>query len=292
MKGETRKLHEPEVFQAIAELRARVAGAKKDGKSVGLVPTMGALHAGHISLVDAAERECDEVVVTIFVNPTQFGPSEDFAKYPRMLENDLKLLTRAKRVIVFAPEREEIYRDGDATKVVVSGVTEKWEGAIRPGHFSGVATIVLKLFNIVQPDMAFFGQKDYQQLQLIRRMTADLDLPIRIRMAPTVREPDGLAMSSRNAYLSPEERRRALVLSRALRTGAERFNAGERDAKDLTSAMLAVLAEESRVTLDYLAIVDAETLEPVERIDGGAVLLIAARVGATRLIDNWLLEGG
>jgi pantoate--beta-alanine ligase len=279
----------PSVLTTGAEIFAAATAARRAGKRVGLVPTMGALHAGHLSLVEAARRECDAVAVTIFVNPTQFGPHEDFARYPRPLANDLKLLAPLAVDWVFAPPEGEIYRPGHSTFVEVGPVSQRLEGALRPGHFRGVATVVLKLFQLVPADLAFFGQKDYQQSLVIRRMTADLDLPIAIRTCPIVREPDGLALSSRNAYLSADERRQALALSRSLRAAADAY-ARQRDAAAIEAAMHAVLAAEPALAVDYAVLADCETLEPIEKIGGPCVALVAARVGRTRLIDNQLLE--
>jgi pantoate--beta-alanine ligase len=273
----------------IADLRAHVQRARDDGRKVGLVPTMGALHEGHLSLVDAARRECSFVIVTIFVNPTQFGPHEDYERYPRSLEQDLALLDSRGADLVFVPAREEMYRAGHATSVFVDRLSVRWEGEVRPGHFQGVATVVLKLFHAAMPDVAWFGQKDYQQLLVIRRMTADLDLPIEIRMCPTVRDADGLALSSRNAYLSADERRRGLSLPLALRRAAEMFNAGERDAGRITATMQEILAA-APVEQDYAAIVDGETLDPIDPARPGSIAIVAARVGKTRLIDNHILD--
>ena len=276
---------EPRIVTAVADLQAKVRTARCEGKRIGLVPTMGALHEGHLSLVDSARLECSYTVATIFVNPTQFGPGEDYAKYPRPLERDLALLASHCVDLVFMPTREEMYPAGHATSVSVERLTARWEGEIRPGHFRGVATIVLKLFHAAAPDIAYFGQKDYQQLAVIRRMTADLNLPIEIRMCPIVRYADGLALSSRNAYLSSEERRRGLSLSQSLRCAAELYGGSQRDAGLIVAAMKEILAA-APVELDYAAIVDPETLEPLEEVRPGAVALVAARVGATRLIDN------
>jgi len=279
----------PPVVTTVAGLRSQVRTARQNSKRIGLVPTMGALHAGHLSLVEAAKRECSFSVATIFVNPTQFGPSEDYARYPRTLEQDLSLLGDRGVDLVFAPQREEMYRAGHSTYVDVQGPTNRWEGEVRPGHFQGVATIVLKLFHAAEPDVAFFGQKDYQQYVVIRRMTADLDLPIEIRACPIVRDADGLAMSSRNTYLSADERRRALSLSQCLQRGAELFAQGERDAAKIVKTMMHVLSQ-APVEIDYVAIVDPDTLEPVAEVKSASVALVAARVGKTRLIDNHILE--
>jgi pantoate--beta-alanine ligase len=275
----------PATVATIGELREQTEHARRQGKRIGLVPTMGALHEGHLSLVDAARRECSLTIATIFVNPTQFGPGEDYERYPRSLEQDLSLLAPRGVDLVFAPSREEMYRADHATSVSVDRLTARWEGAIRPGHFQGVATIVLKLFHAATPDVAYFGQKDYQQLLVIRRMTADLDLPIEVRMCPIVRDADGLAKSSRNAYLSADERRRGLSLYQSLDSAARLFGEGERNAGRIVAAMQEILAA-AAVELDYAAIVDPETLEPIDEAQPGSVALVAARVGRTRLIDN------
>ncbi len=275
-----------EVFERIADLRAwRRAGAG----SLGLVPTMGYLHAGHLALVERARGENDRVVVSIFVNPTQFGPQEDFNRYPRDLERDLALLREARVDAVFAPSVAEMYPPGFATYVEVGDVTERLEGAARPGHFRGVATVVTKLFNIVQPDRAYFGQKDAQQLVVIRKMVADLAIPVEVVAVPTVREPDGLALSSRNVYLSPEERRAAVALSQSLFAARDRFQAGERDAEALRETVRALVAREPLVRLEYVSVADPETLEELSTVGDRALVSLAARVGATRLIDNVLL---
>jgi pantoate--beta-alanine ligase len=234
--------------------------------------------------------QCDFVVVSIFVNPTQFGPQEDFAKYPRNLDADLKLCAEAGADVVFYPSVETIYPQGFATYVDVTGLSDVLEGKFRPGHFRGVTTIVLKLFNIVQPDIAYFGQKDYQQQTIIRRMCAELNLPIEIRVCPTVREPDGLALSSRNAYLAAEERRSALALSKCLRLAQERLAAGERDLARVRSEMFELLTKTSRVRAEYATVVHPETLEEVPEVLPKLVAVVAARVGTTRLIDNLILE--
>lgn len=276
----------PPVVAEPAELRARVRVARRAGLRIGCVPTMGALHAGHVSLVEASARECGFTVATIFVNPTQFGPHEDFQRYPRTLAADLDALSGRGCDLVFAPAVETIYAPGHATFVEPGGVALPWEGERRPGHFRGVATVVLKLFQLVQPDAAYFGQKDYQQSLVVRRMVADLDVPVEIRVCPIVREPDGLALSSRNVYLSPAERREALALSRGLRQARARFEAGERRADALRAALWAELAASPGVAVEYAEVVDAETLASLAVLDRPAVALVAARVGTTRLIDN------
>jgi pantoate--beta-alanine ligase len=250
---------------------------------------MGALHEGHLSLVRAAKTKCDAIAVSIFVNPTQFGPTEDLAKYPRQFECDRDLLEREGVDILFAPSVEEIYPNGAVTWVLVDGLSDKLDGRSRPGHFRGVTTVVAKLFNIIEPNAAFFGQKDAAQLAVIRRMVRGLHFPVEIVACPIVRELDGLAMSSRNAYLSQEERGRALALQRSLRRAEAEFQSGQRIVAELISAALEVLASEPEVALDYLEVVNPDTLESVERITQPALLALAARVGSTRLIDNALL---
>jgi pantoate--beta-alanine ligase len=250
---------------------------------------MGALHAGHLSLVRAAKVSCDAVAVSIFVNPKQFAPSEDFAKYPRTFEADCAALEKEGVDIIFAPAVEEIYPQGESTWVTVEGITDRLDGRSRPGHFRGVTTVVAKLFHIIEPDAAFFGQKDAAQVAIIRGMVRDLHFPLKIVVCPIIREPDGLAMSSRNVYLSPEERTRALVLHSCLLRIEEEFGAGERNAAALITSGLAPLKSEPLVRLDYLEIIDPDTLEPIECIDRLALAAVAAYVGSTRLIDNLLL---
>jgi pantoate--beta-alanine ligase len=278
------------VVETIAAARAAVeAASRAAGRPLGLVPTMGFLHEGHLSLVRAARRECATVAVSIFVNPTQFGPREDFAAYPRDPERDLAFLREARADLVFAPPVAEVYPPGFDTFVTVGGVTERLEGAARPGHFRGVATVVAKLFQVLQPDRAYFGQKDAQQVVVIRKLVADLAIPVVVVALPTVREPDGLALSSRNVYLSPEERRAAPALWRALRAAEARWQAGERDAERLREAMRSVLAAEPLVRVDYVSVADAATLVELARLEGPALASLAAYVGRTRLIDNVLL---
>jgi pantoate--beta-alanine ligase len=264
--------------------------ARPDGRPSGFVPTMGALHEGHMSLVRAAMAECRPVVASVFVNPTQFGPSEDFQKYPRTLAQDSKKLEDAGVDFLFAPAPEEMYPRGFRTWVNVEGLSERLEGRVRPGHFRGVTTVVLKLLEIVQPQKAFFGRKDAQQARLIGQMARDLHLDSDIVVCPIVREPDGLAMSSRNAYLRPEERRAATVLYRALDGARQAIARGERDAPSLVAAMREVLRTEPLAETDYVELVDAETLEPVTRLRGVCFALLAVRIGATRLIDNLMIE--
>ena len=274
-----------QVLQTIAEVR----GARRGLGDLGLVPTMGYLHAGHLSLVERAKAECAAVAVSIFVNPTQFGPNEDLSRYPRDLPRDLQMLEAAGVDLVFAPEPSEIYPPGFATEIRVGGVTDVLEGAVRPGHFAGVATVVAKLFNIVQPTRAYFGQKDAQQSVVIRKLVRDLDLPVEIVVAPTVREADGLALSSRNSYLTPEQRAAAPTIFRALTAARVLFDGGERDAEALRQAMRATIAAQPDMRIDYVSVADPQTLQELSRVDRAALASMAVRLGATRLIDNLLL---
>ena len=264
--------------------------ARAEGRPVGFVPTMGALHEGHMSLVRAAMAECQPVIASIFVNPTQFAPGEDLQKYPRTFEADRKRLEEAGVGYLFAPEAVQMYPQGFRTWVNVEGLSDRLEGRVRPGHFRGVTTVVLQLLEIVQPQKAYFGRKDAQQARLIQQMARDLHLDSEILMCPIVREPDGLAMSSRNAYLSPEERRAATVLHRALDGARRAVEHGERDALWLVAAMREIIRDEPAAQIDYVELVDAETLEPVPRLRRTCLALLAARLGATRLIDNLLIE--
>lgn len=273
----------------IDEARAASRAAQQSHKSLGLVPTMGALHEGHLSLVRAAKAQCDSVVSTIFVNPTQFGPTEDFAKYPRMFDRDRERLEKEGVDLLFAPSVEEMYPAGASTFVTVEGLSERLCGKSRPGHFRGVTTIVSKLFNIVEPDAAFFGQKDAAQVAIIRRMVRDLNIPVEIVPCPIVREPDGLAMSSRNAYLDPQQRGVALVLHRSLMQVEELFKNGEDASGKLIDAGKQIFQQEPSVRLDYLQIVDPNTLEPVPQVQKPALVAVAAFLGSTRLIDNVVL---
>ena len=261
-----------------------------EGQLVGLVPTMGALHEGHLSLVRAAQQQCSPVVVSIFVNPTQFGPSEDFQKYPRQMEQDRARLEELRVNYLFAPTAAEMYPDGFRTWVQVEGLSERLEGRSRPGHFRGVITVVLKLFEVVQPHFAYFGRKDAQQARIIRQMATDLNLDTQIVLCPIVREPDGLALSSRNAYLKPEERRAATVLSRALQAAQQEIAAGERDTARLLAVICQVIAAEPLASPDYVEIVDADTFEPVTRLRRACLVLLAVFVSGTRLLDNMLVE--
>ena len=276
------------VARTIPELRA----ARGAFPRLGLVPTMGFLHAGHMSLVLRARAECGAVAVSIFVNPTQFAPGEDLSRYPRDMPRDLALLEAAGVDLVFAPEPAEIYPPGYASRVEVGPVSEPLEGARRPGHFAGVATVVAKLFNIVTPTRAYFGQKDAQQAAVIRRMARDLDMPLEVVVGETVREPDGLALSSRNVYLSEDDRAAAPVLFRALDRARRLHGGGERDAGALRRAMLSTLASEPRVETDYVSVADPVTLRELDRVDAGALLSLAARIGRTRLIDNVMVGEG
>jgi pantoate--beta-alanine ligase len=275
----------------IAPLRQAVAEARRGGRTIGLVPTMGALHAGHLSLIEAARAETGFVVVSIFVNPTQFGPNEDLARYPRPLERDLELCGEARVDLVFHPRPEVMYPPDFRTFVEITGLQDVLCGASRPGHFRGVATVVLKLFNLVQPDRAYFGQKDAQQTRILGQMVRDLNVPVEIRVCPIVRESDGLALSSRNGYLGAEERRRATVLHRTLTEAQRRIEAGERDAAKVRQAMVEQIASVSGAVLDYAAVVDADSLQALNRIDAGrsVLLALAVRFGGTRLIDNLLI---
>ena len=279
------------VLATIDEMRAASRAARRERKRLGFVPTMGALHQGHLSLVRAARASSDLVVVSIFVNPTQFGPKEDLAKYPRSLERDCRMLEREGVEFAFAPSTEEMYPAGAVTWVTVEELSGKLDGRSRPGHFRGVTTVVSKLFHIVEPEQAFFGQKDAAQVAIVRRMVRDLHLPVEIVVCPIVREPDGLALSSRNAYLNGEERKRALVLYASLERVRQLVESGERDGSRLVAAGREEFARESNQTvrLDYFEIVDPATLDPVRDVSGGALAAVAAYVGNTRLIDNLLL---
>ena len=278
------------VCHSIDEISAARRAARRDGKSLGLVPTMGALHDGHLSLVRAARDQCDVVVASIFVNPLQFGPSEDLAKYPRDFERDRELLKQEGVDFIFAPSVEEMYPEGAVTYVTVEGLSGKLCGRSRPGHFRGVTTVVAKLFNIVQPDRAYFGQKDAAQSTIIRRMVRDLNIPVQVVVRPIVREPDGLAMSSRNAYLDPPQRQAALVLHRSLMAVQGRFDQGEHKVRVLIEAGKQAFAAVPSICLDYFEIVDPETLDPVDDLSCGALVAVAAFVGKARLIDNIVLE--
>lgn len=280
------------IATTIAEVRAQVAAWKKEGLTVGLVPTMGYLHEGHASLVDEAVRQCDRVVASVFVNPTQFGPNEDLEDYPRDFDRDKALLEAHGCHLVFHPSVEEMYPEGAATYVeILSDMPKQLCGKTRPIHFRGVCTVVSKLFNIVTPDKAFFGQKDAQQLAILRRMVRDLSYGIQLVGCPIVREADGLAKSSRNTYLNPQERQAALVLSQAVKLGQELVAQGERDAAKLVAAMSAHIAAQPLARIDYVEAVDGVTMEPVETLQGTVLVAMAVYIGKTRLIDNFIVEG-
>jgi pantoate--beta-alanine ligase len=273
-------------IRTVADLRRELKGRE----DVGLVPTMGYLHEGHLSLVRRAREDCETVVVSLFVNPKQFGAGEDLDAYPRDEERDARLAEECGADILFAPSLDEVYPDGFSTRVEIEGLTDVLCGAARPGHFAGVTTVVTKLFNMVQPDVAYFGQKDAQQALVIRKLVRDLDMPVRVEVCPTVREPDGLALSSRNAYLSPEERERALGLNRALRAAEETVAAGRVAADDVLAAARDQL-QQAGIEPEYLELRSAKDLAPVERVNGSTLLAVAAQVGRARLIDNTILTG-
>lgn len=281
---------QPKLVRTVAQLRGTLDAVRRQGKRIGLVPTMGALHEGHLSLVRASKAECDFTVVSIYVNPSQFGPQEDLAEYPHTLAADLEALAGCGAELAFAPGDEEVYGAGHSTWVEVGPLAEPLEGRFRPGHFRGVATVVLKLLNMVGPQAAYFGQKDYQQALVIRRMVEDLDVPVQIRTCATVRHPDGLAMSSRNGYLSPDARGRALVLYKSLQSAAQLLGQGQRDAAAIAGRMRQVIATAEDARIDYLALVDPESLQPVAEITGPTLAAVAVTIEGTRLIDNCLLE--
>ena len=275
-----------QVIETVAALRQYLKTQRAAGKQIGLVPTMGYLHAGHLSLVHAARQDCDVVVMSIFVNPRQFGPQEDLESYPRDMERDLRLAREEGVDVVFTPGIEEVYPSGYQTEVSVETLTQPLCGASRPGHFNGVTTVVAKLFNMVGPDRAYFGQKDYQQAIVIQRMVTDLNMPLTIVVCPIVREDDGLAMSSRNAYLSADERRAALVLSRALQLAETRIAAGERQPERLEASLRELITAEPLARIDYVTVCDPQTLQAVDRLADAVLVALAVFVGATRLIDN------
>jgi pantoate--beta-alanine ligase len=275
-------------IRTVAEMRAHAARARDAGLTVGLVPTMGAFHGGHHALIRAARAQCDEVIVSLFVNPSQFNDPADLAAYPRSEERDAAEASELGADVLYAPPVEEVYPDGFATMVRVAGLSDVLEGAVRgPGHFAGVCTVVTKLLNVVAPDIAYFGQKDAQQVAVLRRMVRDLDIPVELAVLPTVREPDGLAMSSRNVLLAPDERSRAVALSRALHAAETAIGGGERDPDAVAAAARAAM---DGVEPEYLALVDPESFEPVPVVDGGVLVAVAARIGATRLIDNTSIQ--
>jgi pantoate--beta-alanine ligase len=279
--------------RTVAELREALAPERRAGRTIGLVPTMGALHEGHLALLRRAREQSDVLVMSLFVNPAQFAPSEDLGAYPRDEGRDSELAAQEGVDVLFAPDVDEVYPPGFDTTVSVGGVTETLEGAPEhrgPGHFAGVTTVVTKLFNMVGPDVAYFGQKDAQQALVIRRLVADLDIPVRIEVCPTVRDPDGLALSSRNAYLSPEERERALGLSRALRAAEQAVAAGRVEADDVLAAAREQLISHG-IDPEYLELRSSKDLSPVQRVNGSTLLAVAARVGHARLIDNTILGG-
>jgi pantoate--beta-alanine ligase len=272
--------------RTVAALRKAIAAWRAQGLRVGFVPTMGAIHEGHLSLVRRARRSCDRVVASIFVNPLQFGPTEDFARYPRPVHHDRSLFAGAGVDLLWEPAIAEIYPAGDCTRVRVGGLTETLEGAARPGHFDGVTTVVMRLLNAVQPDELWLGQKDAQQATVLERMIADLLVPVRVRRGPTVRERDGLALSSRNAYLGAEERAQAVALSLGLRAARERLVAGERSAARIVKVVRSAWHHFPLVREDYVAVVDAASMEPLRTVRGRVLVAVAARVGPARLIDN------
>lgn len=279
-------------LEGIPELRRWVRDARSAARRVALVPTMGYLHEGHLRLVDEARRRAEAVVMSVYVNPLQFGPNEDLARYPRDLARD-RTLARARGVdALFAPADAVMYPPGSEIRVIPGPTADRWEGAARPGHFAGVLTVVAKLFHLVEPDVALFGRKDIQQAVLVRQMVRDLDWPLEVVVVPTVREADGLALSSRNAYLSPAQRRQAVTLSAALGAAHQAFVAGERRAAALDALVRGRIGAEPALRLEYLAVVEPRTLTPVETVDAGTVLALAARLGRTRLIDNIILGEG
>jgi pantoate--beta-alanine ligase len=277
------------VAATIAEIRAAIREARDQGARIGFVPTMGALHSGHISLVERSRRECDYTVMSIFVNPLQFAPTEDLSRYPRPIEDDERMASEAGVDLLFRPAVDEMYPAGRTITVTAGNLGANWEGKSRPGHFDGVLTVVAKLFNIVQPGVAVFGRKDLQQSALVNALVRDLDMPLEIVVAPIVREPDGLALSSRNRYLGADDRKRALVLSRALREVKSRYSAGEKNSAALEAAGREILASEGEVKPDYFAVIDDKTFVRPDVASDASSVIVAARVGSTRLIDNMSL---
>lgn len=278
------------IAKTIKEVRDIIKKEKSKGKTIGFVPTMGYLHEGHLSLVRRAKEETDFVVVSIFVNPLQFGPKEDFKEYPRDLERDIKLLEEVKADLLFAPEVEEMYPPGYKTYVEVTEITDVLCGASRPGHFKGVTTVVAKLFNIVKPDKAFFGQKDAQQVAVIKKMVKDLNMDLEIVPVPTVREEDGLAMSSRNVYLNTEERKAAPILYKSLQRAKELIEKGEKNSTTILKEMEEMISKEPLAKIDYIEIVDGETLKRKDKVEGNILIALAVKIGRTRLIDNIQME--
>ena len=279
-----------EVITKINEMRTRVLSVKDRKRSIGFVPTMGALHDGHISLIRSAREENDELVVSIYLNPTQFDSSEDFDKYPRQLNKDIEIIRKENADVIFTPCTEEMYPDGFCTHVTQDKLTDALCGGVRPGHFNGVTTIVTKLFNIIDPDRAYFGQKDYQQSAIIKRLVADMNMDVDIRVCPTVREEDGLALSSRNKRLSLEDRKDALCIHGSLQKAGAMFASNVRDAKDIVEEMTSVIKKTKQTRIDYISIVNVDTLEDLSFINGRALAAVAVWIGNTRLIDNTILE--
>jgi pantoate--beta-alanine ligase len=278
------------VAKTIDEIRTLVKQARSQGKTIGFVPTMGALHAGHVSLIEAAKKQTDFVVVSIFVNPTQFGPNEDFDKYPRTFDSDIEICQKAGVETVFAPSVQEMYSTEQLTWVNIGKLADVLCGASRPGHFRGVATVCAKLFNIVKPDVAFFGQKDAQQAIIIKRMVADLNMPLEIVVCPTVREPNGLAMSSRNKYLSQEQRQDTAAIYASLQKAEQLIRAGEKNSKNIIAAMHQILRRTGSIQTEYVHIVDAATLADMQVVRGQVLIAVAVRIGPARLIDNILMD--
>jgi len=279
------------VVRSIKQMLGISKEARTQGKSIGFVPTMGALHAGHLSLIRKARKENDFVAVSIFVNPAQFGPKEDFKKYPRNLKLDAKLCKKEGVDIIFYPSAKEIYPEGYKTYVKVEDLSKVLCGSARPGHFRGVATVVTKLFNLVHPDIAYFGQKDAQQAIIIKKMVSDLNMPVKIKVMPTVREKDGLAMSSRNMYLNPRERKDAVVLSQALNLSGDLIKSGIRDSRKIVNRMSQLIKTKKTAKVDYISIVDLESLKPLKKITGNCLIALAVWIGKTRLIDNIIKHG-
>ena len=279
-----------EVITKINEMRTRVLSVKDRKRSIGFVPTMGALHDGHISLIRSAREENDELVVSIYLNPTQFDNSDDFDKYPRQLNKDIEIIRKENADVIFTPCTEEMYPDGFCTHVTQGKLTDALCGGVRPGHFNGVTTIVTKLFNIIDPDRAYFGQKDYQQSAIIKRLVADMNMDVDIRVCPTVREEDGLALSSRNKRLSLEDRKDALCIHGSLQKAGAMFASNVRDAKDIVEEMTSVIKKTKQARIDYISIVNADTLEDLSFINGRALAAVAVWIRNTRLIDNTILE--
>ena len=277
------------LIKSVKKMQEIAKRGKGNGKRVGFIPTMGFLHAGHLSLVRVSKRECDITVVSIFVNPTQFGPKEDFGKYPRDISRDMRLLKGLKVDIVFCPKAEEMYGKDFSAFVEVKGLSEVLCGAGRPGHFRGVTTVVAKLFEIVKPDLAYFGRKDYQQQLIVKKMVSDLNMDVKIKALPTVREVDGLAMSSRNAYLSVEERKEATILYTSLKLAGRLVRSGEADTKKIVSAMRDLIQKKRKVRIDYLGAYDPETLKVIKKVKGKTLFALAAFVGPSRLIDNMVV---